>query len=219
MAKRNTTAIQRPRKKSDSTYNARRRYAREAERNLKKAEQSTGATSSRYRRLAQESYKKALQTYTDTGQKAAGRIQRLGERLGVDYQTRREAYREQKQDLGKLERESFEFTETGRKQLGKILREREAETIMNSPIGKRVIAGLEGIWREPATDLSGKVDKAKIYPAIMDYFNVDNLANLLERIEAELGEVLYTDQGGELENYDVVKLQIQVAYKSGAFVA
>lgn len=219
MPKRNTSATPRPRKKSDSTYNARRRYVREAKRNLKQAEQSTGATAARYKKLAQESYKKALQTYTDTKQKVSKNIREVGEALGIDYQTRRETYREDRQNIAKLERESFEFTETGRKQIGKQARIREAETIFNSPIGRRVVGGLEGIWREPATDPSGKVDKAKIFPALYDYFGVDNLADLLAKVEAELGDLLYADEGSERENYDVVKLTIQRAYATGAFIA
>lgn len=219
MAKRNTTATPRPRKKGDSTYNARRRYVREAERNLKSAETSTGATSARFRRLAQEAYKKALQTYTDIGQKVSRSIREVGEKLGIDYQRRRETYAEQGQDIGRLERQSVEFTRAGREAAGKVARQREAETIFNSPIGKRIIGGLEDVWRESATGADGKVDKAKILPALFDYFGVDNLADVLAKVEAEIGEKLYISEGTEQENYDVVKLAITSAYMSGAFIA
>lgn len=214
MAKGKSNAESRPRKKSDSTYNARRRYARSAKRYIEQAEKATGAAASRYRRLAQESYKKALQTYSDTKQKVSKRIRDVGERLGIDYQKRRELYQDSKRDVRKLESESVEFTRAGQK----VARQREAETIFNSSVGKRIIGGLEGIWRDAATGPDGKVDKTKIFPALFDYFQVDNLADLLDKIESVIGDELYTSQGDETENYDTVKMLLTRAYKSGAFV-
>lgn len=128
--------------------------------------------------------------------------------------------------MKRLEEQSWQFTRYGAELEGKTVRRREAETVFNSSIGKRIIGGLEGVWRDAASytvHVDGlevtKIDKYKIFPALFDYFGVDTLEDLLARIEKEIPDLYTSEYGEETENYDVVKLAITKAYKSGKFVA
>lgn len=214
-------ATPRPRKKGDDSYNARKRYVRNAERNLKKAESATGAAKTRYERLAQESYKNALKTYSSTNQKMSRSMERLGERFGKDsYRMRETTVKRQDSYVRKrLIEKSFKVKESSIRDR-QARREAEATTILNSPIGRRIIGGTESIWRDEATrtgdDGSYFIDKRRILPILFKYFKVDNVADLLERIEAEVGEYLYADDDA-LNMYDSVKLTIQKAVMQGNF--
>ena len=215
-------ATSRPRKKGDDSYNARRRYVRNAERNLKKAESATGAAKARYERLAQESYKNALKTYSTSNQKPSRAIERLGKQLGKVTSRLRETIvkRQEPRDVKEAIKRSYKVKETNLTD-EQTRREVEATTILNSPIGRRIIGGTESIWRDEATmtgdDGSYFVDKKRILPILFKYFKVDNVADLLERIETEVGEYFYADDEGALSMYDVVKLTIQKAIMQGNF--
>lgn len=90
------------------------------------------------------------------------------------------------------------------------LRQDEATALLNSPIGNRVIGGTVDIWRDAATvetEQGFEIDKRRIIPALFDYFKVDNLADLLERIETIAGDKLYRDEQSETM-YETVKLLI-----------
>lgn len=93
------------------------------------------------------------------------------------------------------------------------LREEEARAILNSPIGQRIIGGTVEIWEEGARVAADngkgyKIDKKKILPQLFAYFNVDNVADLLDEIENITGDLLYSR--GDMEaNYEAVKLIIQ----------
>ena len=67
-----------PREKrdSDETYNARRRYRRQAERFIKKADKSSGILKSRYEAQARNATINALSTYAK-GQQPKGRVKQL----------------------------------------------------------------------------------------------------------------------------------------------
>ena len=210
------------RKTGDDATNARKRYYRSAERYLKRAEQATGATAARYRQLARQDLDNALNTYSkSTTQKFSKPIQRLANDLGVSLDQERQ----------KIKARSDEYAEKTRKaaiDLGpgsasakrlagsmddaEALRQGEARAIINSPIGHRILGGLVDVWREQATieDESGKltVDQSKILPILFDYFNVDNLADMLKKVEEIVGDKLYADEDDDMM-YEAVRIMLQ----------
>ena len=96
------------------------------------------------------------------------------------------------------------------------LRQREARAILNSPIGSRVIGGTVEIWEDQAkivTDDGTKIDNKKILPALYDYFEVDNLADLLDTIEDIAQDSLYANPDNEAF-YESAKVTIQTYIKN-----
>jgi hypothetical protein len=83
----------------------------------------------------------------------------------------------------------------------------------NAEIGRRIIGGYVDVWRDEATVIDPetgerKIDTRRIFAALYKHFNVDNLSDLVEKVEAENGETLY-EMGNDDEIYEVVKLSIQ----------
>lgn len=202
----------------DKANNARKRYYRDAERYLRQAENSTGATAARYRSMAEKRLNEALNTYTKgTTQNFAKPIQNIASKLGVDLNEARDKLRSRSAKQEKQIRERY-IDET--KSLYALkgsrdpetLRQNEARALFNSPIGSRIIGGTVEIWQDKATvalpDGSTKIDKSKILPALYEYFNIDNLADLLIAIETMSGEDLYKSPDDEAF-YESVKITIQ----------
>lgn len=214
----------RKRKQGDVSTNARKRYYRASERYLKKAEQASGSTAKRYRQLARQNFEDALATYDPANtQKYSKPIQRLANEFGYDLEALRElptrsdereqaiSFRARRQE--RLIRES-DYAKESSAANEDIRRDREAQALFkNSEIGRRIIGGYVDVWREDATvtdEKTGerKVDTRKIFKSLYKYFGVDNLADLVEKVEAEIGETLY-EMGNDDEIYEVVKLSIQ----------
>ena len=205
----------------DTAYNARRRYYRKAEAYLKQADSTSGATSARYRQLAKLSLDDAMKTYDkNTTQKISKPIQRIANALGIDLEEQRRKIKALSDEAAnKLRRAAIDLGERSKsfKSLRSVfqdpnqIREEEARALLNSPVGQRVIGGTVEIWKEAATvqtDEGAKVDKAKIIPELFKYFKVDNLADLLEKVEDITGDVLYA-QGDKDEMYETAKLTLQ----------
>ena len=214
----------RKKKQGDVSTIARKRYYRASERYLKKAEQASGSTAKRYRQLARQSFEDALATYDPANtQKYSKPIQRLANEFGYDLEAARELpkkgeereqainYRARRQE--RLISES-DYAKESSAQSDDIRREREAQSLFkNSEIGRRIIGGYVDVWRDEATitdERTGerKVDTRKIFKSLYKYFGVDNLADLVEKVEAEIGDTLY-EMGNDDEIYEVVKLSIQ----------
>lgn len=211
----------RKRKIGDDATNARKRYYRAAERYLKQAQQSIGATAARYRALAEIRLKEALNTYTkETTQRFSKPIQRIANALGVNLNEERETIQQRSKAEEKQIREhainkSLEATAKGSK-TSDTLRQREARAILNSPIGKRVIGGTVEIWEDEATMLTDdgtKIDNKKILPALYEHFEVDNLADLLDKIEDIAGDMLYASPDDDAF-YEGAKVTIQTYIRS-----
>lgn len=205
-------------KAGDIATNARKRYYRQAERYLKQANRSTGAVAGRYRELARQKLNDAMETYSaNTTQKFSKPIQRIADELGIDLDARREKMQKRSDKTADKRRESAisesESLLRENAPTGEDLRQAEARAILNSSIGQRIIGGTVDIWRKAATykDSDGKyrVDKSKILPALFEHYEVDNLADLLEAIEAETGTQLYKDPDSD-EAYETVKLILQI---------
>lgn len=213
----------RKRKPGDVATNARKRYYRSAERYLDKAKSSVGAAAARYRQLAKKELDNALDTYAKkTTQKFSKPIQRLANELGVNLEEERsklksltddyaEKIRSRAIDLGEGSRSSKSLA-SSRTDAEK-LRQSEARTVLNSPIGSRILGGFVDVWKESATvtdDVTGatQLDRSKILPALFDYFKVDNLADMLEKVEGIIGDKLYADEDSDAM-YEAVKIMLQ----------
>ena len=210
------------RKTGDDATNARKRYYRSAERYMKRAEQSTGATAARYRQLARQDLDNALNTYSkSTTQKFSKPIQKLANDLGVSLDQERRKIKARSDEYAEKTRKAAIDLKAGSasaKRLAgaaddaEVLRQSEARAIINSPIGHRILGGLIDVWEEAATieDETGQltVDQSKILPALFDYFNVDNLADMLEKVEQIIGDKLYADEDDDMM-YEAVKIMLQ----------
>lgn len=188
----------RRRKASDDVYNARRRFAREAQRYEKKASQAKGMEAERYRTLARTSLEKSIALYDDP-KKISGNstirnlTQKLNPRIlsGKISDARKKSL--QQQSLRSLE---------GSKADDQARREYEADAIMSSDAGARIYAGLVSIWED--------FDYGERDTAILDYFDADSMADVLEAIE-ESGIDLYAD-AAELGAYEDVRTSIELAF-------
>lgn len=214
----------RAKRAGDVSTNARKRYYRASERYLKKAEESSGTTAKRYRQLARQNFDDALATYDPANtQKYSKPIQRLANEFGYDLESKR-ALPENKADLAREvarreKRQQFVLDESKNVLESSlndddVRREREAQTLFrSSEIGRRIIGGYVDVWKEEATYIDPKtgerkVDSKRIFKALYKYFGVDNLADLVEKVEGEIGETLY-EMGNSDEIYEVVTLKIQ----------
>ena len=213
--------------KGDTSYNARRRFVRAAQRNLDKAEETTGATAARYRNLAKQDLEKALQTYDKrTNQDFSRPIKDLAASLDVNLNQSRQQLKQTKTEVAtkmmnvavdrSISRLESELQDS------EVRRQAEAQSVFNSPVGQRIIGGLVDVWKSEAVEIGAdgmqKVNKAKMMKAIFDYFGTDNLADVLKKVEDELGESLYR-QGDRDEIYETVKLQIQNKVADNTLVA
>lgn len=200
-------------KTSDDVYNARRRFARAAERNLEKAKETSGATSERYRQLARQNLESAIDLYDSKSlnRKSAQRIRQAAGELGVDLEgAKADTGRANKLDV--MSR-SFSTLESNLAD-DNFRREQEARALLNDDrIGSRILGGLVDVWRDKATivDENGiaKIDNAKIMPALFDYFGVENLADMLDKLEDSIGSKLYEMRGDADNIYEHVKVLIQ----------
>lgn len=211
------------RKTGDDATNARKRYYRSAERYLKRADETTGATSARYRSLAKRELDNALNTYSkSTTQKFSKPIQKLANDLGVSLDEERKKIKGRSDEYAEKVRSSAIDLGKGSASAKRLVSQRkdeeqrrqdEARALLNSPIGHRILGGFVDVWKDEATviDESGKeiVDNSKILPALFDYFNVDNLADMLEKVEEIIGDKLYADEDSDAM-YEAVKIMLQV---------
>ena len=220
--------------KGDVSTNARKRYYRASERYLKKAEESSGVTSKRYRQLAKQNFEDALGTYDPANtQKYSKPMQRLAAEFGYDLEGSRqlpenkaeaarivERRQRKQQYLINESRNALESTMSDEQ----MRKEREAKTLFrSSEIGRRIIGGYVEVWKDEATyidEATGerKIDTRKIFKSLYKYFGVDNLSELVEAVENEIGETLY-QMGDTDEIYEVVKLSIQKKIDVNTLVA
>lgn len=209
-------------KKGDDFYNARRRFVRSAQRNLKKAEQSSGITADKYRTIAANDLQKALNTYDQgTTQNFSKPIQKLASALDVNLGQARKRMQQMKEITAKRLRTQAEKQSTerlaGAMDDEETLRQAEAKVVFSSDVGSRIIGGLVDVWKDKAS-IKGKIDKKAMFDAIFDYLGVDNLADALQKMEQAIGDSLYDD--GETDTiYETVKLVIQSKVADNTLVA
>ena len=212
------------RRLGDESTIARKRYYRASERYLKEAEKTSGTTAARYRQLARQNFEDALATYDPTNtQKFSKPMQRLAAEFGYDLEGERrlpDSEAERKRVIGprqtRQERVVYDASEnvlSGTMRDPDKRRQLEAETLFkSSEIGQRIIGGYADVWREEAEYIDPetgekKINTKKIFSALFKHFGVDNLADLVEKVEGEIGELLYK-MGNSEEMYETVKLAI-----------
>ena len=211
----------------DEAYNARRRYYRAAERHLNKANKLSGASADRERRLAEIQFRHALDTYDpETTQKLSKPMQRLANEFGIDVQQQREQVQsvdEKKraktyEEIREIRTQAISEEESKKARVKNLKdvqtrREYEAQQLFSQQnIAHRILGGLVNIWRTDENRYTegknkGKINLGKILPSVFEHYKVNTMADLLEKIEQEVGEMLYG--ADQVEIYDVVKLTLQ----------
>lgn len=187
-----------PREKrdSDETYNARRRYRRQAERFIKKADKSSGILKSRYEAQARNATINALSTYAK-GQQPKGRVKQLTDMLGIDAKTVQQvAFAKGMQSSGVTTGLVSRLVQRSKQTLASAeTRDAMAKEILSTGnVGSRFYGGLVDIW--------GDTPEHREHPnqSILDFFGTDSMMDVIEDLEAE-GIDLYTPD----ENEDVYK--------------
>ena len=218
MARTPKSATSRARKKGDDSTNARKRYYRASERYLKKAEETTGATSNKYKQLAKQNFEDALNTYEPGNkQRYSKPIQKLAETFGYDLEGHREKRTQNEKRYKKVQREAIDKSTRALESAledPEARRQAEARALLNNDaIGSRILGGLVDVWKDEASvyDDEGNyegIDNEEILPALFDYFEVDNLADMLEMVEEIIGDKLYADEDSDTM-YEAVKILIQ----------
>lgn len=208
----------------DDATNARKRYYRAAERHLKNAQKLSGASAARERKLAEIQFENALNTYDpETTQRASKPMRRLANEFGIDIEQRRrelsrmsEKLREYRIEQAKEIRKELISDEESKKARVKNLRdaskrsEYEAKTLLgNQNIMHRILGGLVDIWNvRDNKDIKGKIKREKIIPTLFEHYNVNTMSELLDKIEKQVGDMLYGANQDEI--YDTVKLTLQL---------
>ena len=187
-----------PREKrdSDETYNARRRYRRQAERFIKKAGESSGILKSRYEAQARNATINALSTYAK-GQEPKGRVKQLTDMLGIDAKTVQQVAFAKGMQSGGVSTGLVSRLVQRSKQTLVSAETRDAmakEILSTGNVGSRFYGGLVDIW--------GDTPEHREHPnqSILDFFGTDSMMDVIEDLEAE-GIDLYTPD----ENEDVYK--------------
>ena len=184
----------RAKKKGDESWNAIRRYARQAERYMKQASKMKGMEKSRTEALARSSLERAISTYSDPSKADNySLIKNLSKELNPSKPTRSGG----KANQSRLRAESYAALEENRED-DDTRRELEAEEILETDIGNRVYGALVDVWKD--SPYSERND------AIMEHFGVDSMADVLDAIE-DAGIDIYADPES-LEKYDEIRTAI-----------
>lgn len=172
----------RARRASDDVYNARRRYRRQAERLLKRAEAASGEKRAQLEREAQIATEKAIATYENKS-KIQGRLKPLAERFGVSKQP----MAQRSEIIAQSETALANFD----------LKNAQGRAILSGNIGQRFYAGLVDIWR-------GSEDREQ---AVLDYFGVSNLLTLVEILRNEFPDLMSAQPNSKI--YPTITAQLQ----------
>lgn len=199
---------------SDLNYNARRRYLRNAERYLNKANETIGAEKERYKALARDFTSKAAELYERRADITRSKPFRdLSQKLGINLkefiQSENPTKREQ-QRIKDLREKSMDLAIYGKGVTKDVreqrIREAEAQAILSSDVGSRIYAGTVEIWTEEL-DEGRRKNVDDINAALMKHFGVSSLMDLIETIEEKTGMSIFSNPES-IERYDVVTLAI-----------
>ena len=194
----------RDKRQSDDVYNARRRYRRQAERYLAKAEKASGIKKARYEAQARDATMKASQLYAK-GQKPQGQVKSLMERQGIDMGTIAALSAAKGYKSGGIGRKVERLVNQSLNALvgnGEKTRDQMARDILSTGnVGSRFYGGLVQVWDE--------TEESRRHPnrAILEFFGAESIMDVLEKLEAQ-GIDLYTpDQNDDV--YKSVQLKLQ----------
>ena len=199
----------RAKRESDNVYNARRRYRRQAERYLAKAEKASGIRKARYEAQARDATMKAAQLYIK-GQKPQGQIKALMERQGIDSRTiaAASAARGYKnsggigRSVGRLVDHLVDQSLNALVGSKPETRDQMARDILSTGnVGSRFYGGLVQIW--------DGTEESRRHPnrAILEFFGAESIMDVLEELEAQ-GIDLYTPDEND-DVYKSVQLKLQ----------
>ena len=194
----------RGKRQSDNVYNARRRYRRQAERYLAKAEKASGLKRARYQAQARDATIKAAQLYAK-GQKPQGQVKSLMERQGIDSSTIAAVSAAKGYKSGgiggnveRLVNQSLNALVGNREKT----RDQMARDILSTGnVGSRFYGGLVQVWDE--------TEESRRHPnrAILEFFGAESIMDVLEELEAQ-GIDLYTPDEND-DVYKSVQLKLQ----------
>lgn len=196
-----------PRKKrqSDDVYNARRRFRRQAQRYLAKADNSGGLERARYEALARNATMNAIRTY-GSGQKVQGQVKELADRLDITERSfELRAFARGFNQSGVNAKQVSDLVQKSFSALSGKGRSRDdmARDILSAGnIGSRFYGGLVQIW--------GVDEESRKHPnkAILDYFTgANDMLDVLEELE-DAGIDLYAPDVND-DVYKSVQLKLQ----------
>lgn len=194
----------RAKRESDNVYNARRRYRRQAERYLAKAEKAGGLEKARYQAQARDATIKAAQTYA-RGQKVQGQVKALMERQGIDSSTIAAVSAAKGYKSGGIGRSVERLVSQSLNALAGSkpeTRDQMARDILSTGnVGSRFYGGLVQIW--------DGTEESRRHPnrAILEFFGAESIMDVLEELEAQ-GIDLYTPDEND-DVYKSVQLKLQ----------
>ena len=206
-------------KSGDTTYNARRREYRAAQRYLKKAQESSGATAARNRAIAKTHLQNALDTYDPAqNQKLAAPIVNIAAQLGI--QGSRREYINASEERRKATVESSTSALEGYLKDPENRKQEETYTLIrNKAIGKRIMGGLVDVWRDSVKKgVSAEENRRAAEKTIFDYFKTDNWYDVINKIQESIGSDLF-DMSSDQEIYDTVRIKLQTMVINNTLVA
>lgn len=185
----------RARKRSDDVYNARRRFRRQAERYLKKANETAGVAKNRYESMARNALEKAIASYA--GNKPQGRIAQLAEKLNIT-QARINIVRSEKavtkEDRANFIVESKSALFTANKDKS---RDDMAKGILSDKnVASAFYGGLSDIWANT------EVGRENPNQAITEYYGVESIMDIIEMLE-NAGVDIYKSSENENTYIDI----------------
>lgn len=180
----------RARKRSDDVYNARRRFRRQAERLLKKANETAGAAKNRYESMARNALEKAIASYA--GNKPQGRIAQLAEKLNItqariDIIKTNETKTKEYRDNFIANSRSVLFTTNKDKS-----RDDMAKDILSDKnVASSFYGGLSDIWANT------EVGRKNPNQAITEYYNVESIMDVIEMLENAGVDIYKPSENGD----------------------
>lgn len=202
-------------KSGDVSYNARRRYAREAKRYLDRADATTNANErERLTFLAKQSAEKAMSTYEKKPPfaKLPKGLKEVAVRTGAEFG---DLTQTQRAELVEKSKRALEGKKADR-------RDYEGKAIMRTSVGSRIMAALEPIWGEFSyvgddgkRHIDWKSAEAEIFAKLSEETGRE-ITDWMGVIEAfqdnpQIGQDLYADPEND-QRYDSVVQAAQRAF-------
>ena len=196
--------VARAKRQSDDVYNARRRYRRQAERYLSKAEKASGLERARYQAQARNATIKAAQTYA-RGQKPQGQVKALMERQGIGTGviaavSAAKGYKSG--GIGEGVRRLVNQSLSALVGKDEKTRDQMARDILSTGnVGSRFYGGLVQVWDE--------TEESRQHPnrAILEFFGADSIMDVLEELEAQGIDLYAPDENDDVYKSAQLKLQ------------
>lgn len=180
----------RARKRSDDVYNARRRFRRQAERYIKKANETAGVAKSRYESMARNALEKAIASYA--GNKPQGKIAQLAEKLNIT-QARINIVRS---DKAVTKEDRANFIIESRSALFKANKDKSRDDMAKNILSDKNVAsafygGLSDIWANT------EVGRENPNQAITEYYNVESIMDVIEMLENAGVDIYKPSENGD----------------------